>query len=133
MHPFKKMILSIQSDGAVPTIGLIYLTNNNLNGSFINMTVNVNGSEVVLSGSTFPVQPGQSVMGTYNVGAGTNSTISVLSNNAADTAVKLYVSTTVPFQDCKTTTGSVDFTGVNLSTAPTVNITLNPEGNTSCL
>jgi len=133
MHPFKKMILSIQSDEATHTIGLIYLTNNNLNGSSINMTVNVNGSEVVLSGNTFPVQPGQSVMGTYSVGAGTNSTISVFSNNAADTAVKLYVSTTVPFQDCKTTTGSINFTGVNLSTAPTVNITLNPEGNTSCL
>jgi hypothetical protein len=136
MHQFKKMILSIQSDSATnaPANGNMYLTNNNSPASGVNIqTVSVNGSEVVVSGRSFPILPGENnILAEYIVGGGTNSIITMASNNAADAPVNLYVATETPLQTCQLTSGYIEITGINLSTAPAVSITLDVEGG-SCL
>ena len=115
----------------LPATGSIQITNNN-NPAVNNVnisTVTIDGTEVVLSGGSFPITPGQTVNASYSTVSGTSSTITLSANAATDSPVKIFVPTPVNYQECLLLiSNNVAFTNINLSSFPPISITLEAEG-----
>ena len=130
MNEFKKNIFKKRTFDVLPAIGSIQITNNN-NPAVNNVnifTVTVDGVEVVLSGGSFPISPGQTVNASYSTVSGTSSTITLSANAATDSPVKIFVQTPVNYQECLLLVSDVAFTNINLSSFPPISITLEAEG-----
>jgi hypothetical protein len=110
---------------AAPSQGNISVYNLNSPGAnaYLN-NVQVDGTDIIVPLGTFPLSPGASAIGVY---AGTSfSTIVVFSSHGADTPVR--VSTSAGYSQCQVSSGYVEFTGVDLSTDPSISVTLDQEG-----
>lgn len=108
----------------------------NINTEPLNYTaigsVKVNGSIVTLDpGYSFPVLNGGTVSGTYSIPITTPVTIEVNSINAVAAPVTLCINDLMsPSCTCQITNGYVEFTGLNLLTGPSLDVTLGIEGTT---
>ena len=130
MNEFKKNIFKKRTFDVLPAIGSIQITNNN-NPAVNNVnisTVTIDGTEVVLGGGSFPITPGQTVNASYSTVSGTSSTITLYTNAATDSPVKIFVQTPVNYQECLLLVSNVAFTNINLSSFPPISITLEAEG-----
>jgi hypothetical protein len=110
---------------SAPSQGNISVYNLNSPGAnaYLN-NVQVDGTDIIVPLGTFPLSPGASAIGVY---AGTSfSTIVVFSSHGADTPVR--VSTSAGYNQCQVSSGYVEFTGVDLSTDPSISVTLDQEG-----
>jgi hypothetical protein len=110
---------------APPATGNMYINNYNSPGTQATITaIEVNGVSVTLSSGSFPVGPGQTATAVYTPAP--NSSVLIYSSHGADTPVS--VSTNNGYLDCIISAGYADFTGIDLSAAPSVNVYLDLEG-----
>jgi len=114
-----------------PLIGLISLYNINANGANARLTgVSINGTPITLDPAySWPIYPNTSAIATYSIPSGTSHTIEVSSSHGADTPVRVGLSTGQVY--CDVSSGYQEFSGNNLSTRPSLSITLDVEG-TAC-
>lgn len=110
-----------------PTIiltGSISISNFSNNPSVTIQEVYVNS---ILINSN-PITAGATLVGPYTVIAGNAQTIQIFTNNATDSPVTLTISTIPAQPQCLQTTGDIVFTGLDLSTGPSINLDLGGEG-----
>lgn len=104
-------------------LGDVYINNYDTNGTIYN--VQVNSVDIFVNVPGFPVMGGGYLTGNYASSAGL-STVGVFVNVANDAPVTLTllgIST-----ECITTPGYVEFTNLDLSTAPALSITMDLQG-----
>jgi hypothetical protein len=108
----------------------ITISNNSNNLSVDINEVYVNGNPVTLdSPYSFPIGPNTIALGTYTfIPGNTAQTVQVFTNNAIDSPVTLTVYTPIVQTPCLLTTGDIVFTGLDLSTGPSINLDLGGEG-----
>jgi hypothetical protein len=108
-------------------LGTISIYNYNSSGTIAFLqNVQVNGVDITVDPGTFPLAPGMSAIGTYVNNGGTSQQINVSSSSVVDTPVR--VNTSAGYIDCQVSSGYVEFTGVNLSTGPSISVALDIEG-----
>ena len=108
---------------------VVFINNSPQTREVLINSVLVDGQNVTLDpGYALPVQSNTSIQGTYDLPGAPGSTIEVTSNNIDSTALTLYIGGV--FHSCQSTIGSAVFTGLNLTAGPTLDITLETEGNT---
>lgn len=127
-HVFQSVVSispSIYSLCTTPSPGGITVNNLNSPGDSVYLDgVEINGVDITVPSGTFPLSPNDSEIGTY-VGA-PSSSIVVYSSHATGAPVRLSLST--GFTNCNVSNGYIEFSGVDLSTNPSISITLDQEG-----
>jgi len=133
MNSFQRNIYRTQTEvvsAPVQISGNIEVRNLNANGIFV--TVEISQTVITLNnGGAFPVQGGATVSGSYSVSGNPVTIIRVTSNNATDAPVRLNVGTNPALVSCQLSTGDISFNGIDLSTNPSISITLDVQG-TAC-
>ena len=112
----------------IPENGKVYIDNNDSSGTITD--IQVNSISILVPPDTFPILAGQSAMGAYTEPASKSSTIKVFFSVVTDTSVRISLST--GYTACASAIGSVEFTGVDLSTSANITIELELQGS-SCL
>ena len=114
----------------IPENGKVYIDNNDSSGTIID--IQVNSKSILVPLDTFPILAGQSAVGAYTTPASASSTIKVFFSVVTDTSVRISLSTGyTACAACASGIGSVEFTGVDLSTSANITIELQLQGS-SC-
>ena len=108
----------------IPENGKVYIDNKNYSGTITD--IQVNSRSILVPLDTFPILAGQSAMGEYTEPASISSTIKVFFSVVIDTSVQISLST--GYTACASGIGSVEFTGVDLSTSANITVELHPQG-----
>ena len=111
----------------IPENGKVYIDNKDYSGTITD--IQVNSRSILVPLDTFPILAGQSAMGEYTEPASISSTIKVFFSVVIDTSVQISLST--GYTACASGIGSVEFTGVDLSTFANITVELQQQGS-SC-
>jgi hypothetical protein len=116
---------------AVQGSGTISISNLNSVGIIATLdNVQVNGVDIIVPSNTFPLAPGQTAIGIYQNNGTTFQQINVFSSHVGDAPIR--INTTNGYTNCQISSGFSEFTVVDLSTSPLINLSLDQEG-TACV